>query len=67
MWLAHSHSPVTPSLLQGFGKPVAVEADSDKVTLYLDGGVLDAPLMTCPATEERYFFASLPCRSSERR
>jgi hypothetical protein len=44
----------------GFGKPVSVEADSDKVTLYLDGGALQAPLMTCPATEERYFFASLP-------
>lgn len=44
----------------GFGKPVSLEVREEEVVLFLDAGHVDAQLMECPATHERYFFASIP-------
>jgi len=44
----------------GFGKPLTLEIAEGEATLYLDGGPTRVPLLECPATGERYFFASIP-------
>lgn len=44
----------------GFGQPLHVEFDGDRAKLYLDGGPIETPLTTDPATGERYFYALLP-------
>ena len=44
----------------GFGQPLAVERDSDRVKLFLDNGPVEVPLTECPATGELYFYAVLP-------
>jgi hypothetical protein len=43
-----------------FGQPLNVELDSGGVKLYLDAGPVEVPLLYCPATGERYFYAVLP-------
>jgi len=45
---------------KGYGLPLDVEQQGDRAILYLDSGIQEAPLATCPATQERYFFAMLP-------
>jgi hypothetical protein len=44
----------------GFGQPVSLEVRSDDVGLFFDGQQVDTPLVECPATQEKYFFASIP-------
>jgi ParB-like nuclease domain len=44
----------------GHGKPIAFEVDDGVVVLYLDGRQTRTPLMQCPATKEKYFFAAVP-------
>jgi HNH endonuclease len=44
----------------GHGAPLQVEVDGNRATLYLDGGSIDTPVGICPATNEKFFFASLP-------
>lgn len=43
-----------------FGQRLNFEADGEEATVYFDSGVRKLPLLTCPATNERYFFASVP-------
>lgn len=44
----------------GYGKPLSVELKGGEAVTYLDSGPTTAPLLTCPATDEKYFFASVP-------
>jgi hypothetical protein len=44
----------------GFGKPVSIEFRDGEAITYLDGGPQRAPVLTSPATGEKYFFASVP-------
>jgi hypothetical protein len=45
---------------KGYGLALQTEVKDRRVLLYLDGGTVETPLSTCPATSERYFFATLP-------
>jgi hypothetical protein len=44
----------------GFGQPLHADVADHRTKLYLDGGPVEVPLTTCPATGERYFYAALP-------
>jgi hypothetical protein len=44
----------------GYGLPIAVELGEGEVALNVDGEQVVARLLECPATEEDYFFASIP-------
>lgn len=44
----------------GFGQPLRADVDGDRTKLYLDGGPVEVPITTCPATGEKYFYAVLP-------
>jgi len=45
----------------GFGQAVSSEVEGNNVKLYFDGGPPETvPLYTCPATDERYFYALMP-------
>ena len=48
---------------RGRGVALQVEVGDGKATVYLDGGSIETPLLVCPATTERYFFANLPISS----
>ncbi len=43
-----------------WGQPLSTEQADGRITLFLGGGRVDLPLSDCPATGERYFFATLP-------
>ena len=45
---------------KGYGLALQTEVKDGRVLLYLDGGTAETPLAVCPATNERYFFATLP-------
>lgn len=47
---------------KGYGEPLRLDLNDSSARLYLDSGPLDTPLAVCPATGERYFFASIPVR-----
>lgn len=44
----------------GFGEPVSMEVRDSSVVLYLKRGQVVTPLLSCPATGEKYFYASIP-------
>jgi HNH endonuclease len=44
----------------GFGKPLPIEVNDTEAITYLDTGPERARLLTCPATREKYFYASVP-------
>jgi hypothetical protein len=44
----------------GFGRSLSYETDQGQMILFLDGRKVSTPLLTCPATTETYFFASIP-------
>lgn len=44
----------------GFGQPINVALDSDRIKLYLDSGPAEVSLTECPSTGEHYFYAVLP-------
>lgn len=45
---------------RGFGQPVSTEVGSSAVVLYLEDRKVETPLLLCPSTGERYFYASVP-------
>ncbi len=44
----------------GYGQRLNVEMDVSHITLFLESGPTQLPLAECPATHEKYFFATLP-------
>ena len=44
----------------GFGHSITTELTEAEATLYLDSGPIRVPVGTCPATQERYFYVTLP-------
>lgn len=45
---------------QGYGLPLSVVEEDGEIALTADGQSLRGRLLDCPATGERYFFASIP-------
>ena len=43
-----------------WGQPLTNEVDNNSITIFPDSGKQTLPLLTCAATGERYFFASIP-------
>ncbi len=44
----------------GFGNSVSIELNDGEAVTYFDSGTQRAPVLICPATGEKYFFASVP-------
>jgi len=47
---------------KAYGLALQSEVTNGEVVLYLDSGTVRAPLALCPATDEHYFFATLPVK-----
>ncbi len=43
-----------------WGQPLTNEVDDNSIVIFTDPGTQTLPLLTCAATGERYFFASIP-------
>lgn len=44
----------------GFGQLASIEVRDASVLLYLEGKPIEIPLLLCPSTGEKYFYASIP-------